>query len=226
MQKLNARLAAMFNLIHTGYDVIWDCCCDHGYLGMHILQAKLCTTVHFNDQVSSITDALQKKLHTYGAVNYAVITDSAAKLKLDENKKNLIILAGISGNTAIEIMQGIHRLNPQANIDYLLSPNYQILEVREYLISRDFALVHEELVFENAQTYEVIYISAQKHEQRKKTLTLTGEMWEIGNPQHQQYLAKLMFNYKNKMAQSAENFRAEMLDEYLEMNATIANKKD
>lgn len=221
MQKLNARLASIFNLIPEGYDVIWDCCCDHGYLGMHILQAKLCTTVNFVDQVSSITDTLQKKLHTYGAVNYAVITDSAANLKLDDNKKHLIILAGISGNTAIAIMKGLHRLNPQVYIDYLLSPNYQILEVREYLISRDFALAHEELVFENAQTYEVIYISAEKHEQRKEPLTLTGKMWEPGNRQHQQYLEKLIFNYRNKARKLTGQSCQAIINEYEKIKADI-----
>ncbi len=198
MQKLNARLAAIFNLIPEGYDVIWDCCCDHGYLGMHILQAKPYTTVHFVDQVASITDALQKKLQVYGAVNYAVITDSAANLKLDKNKKHLIILAGISGNTAIHIMQGLHALNPQTSIDYLLSPNYQILEVREYLAQRNVALLHEELVFVNGQTYEVIYVSGAKNPQHQESITLTGNMWEMDNPQHGAYLEKLIFHYRNK----------------------------
>jgi tRNA (adenine22-N1)-methyltransferase len=225
MQKLNARLTAIFNTIPEGYDAIWDCCCDHGYLGMFILQAKLCRTVYFVDQVASITDALQKKLHSYGAVNYAVITDSAANLKLDDDKKHLIILAGISGNTAIHIMQGLQALNPHSRIGYILSPNYQILAVREYLAGNNFCLIHEELVFENGQNYEVIYVSGAETGEQKIAVTLTGNMWDMHNAQHQQYLDKLIVNYKNKILKNPENNKEDMLDRYLNIKTSMCNEK-
>ncbi|QSA20815.1 SAM-dependent methyltransferase, partial [Vibrio furnissii] len=36
--KLSKRLQTIEKLVTQHYDHIWDCCCDHGFLGMTLLQ--------------------------------------------------------------------------------------------------------------------------------------------------------------------------------------------
>lgn len=214
--KLGKRLQALFDTIsnatsHATYDEIWDCCCDHGLLGMEILNRDICQQVHFVDMVADITRKLEQNLNHFSANTYTITTGSAANIQLNTANKQLIILAGISGRTVISIMKGIIALNhplqeltdnKQIDISYLISPNYHLYEVREYLIQQGFYLVSETIVFENNKSNEIILVSTKKpksvSEKANNLITPTGKMWEHNDQQHQNYLNSLIDHYQKK----------------------------
>jgi len=44
------------------YSVIWDCCCDHGLLGMSLLKRKRAGEVIFVDVIAKQMEKLEKTL--------------------------------------------------------------------------------------------------------------------------------------------------------------------
>lgn len=201
---LGARLQSIFEVLDSVqglyrnisgqgcYQIIWDCCCDHGYLGMHILREAFCEKLHFVDQLPHITRQIRTKLSMFSSEKFAVITGDAARLWFDPSKQHLVILAGISGRTVIRIMQGIQQHNPDGQIDFLLCPNDALYEVREYLRLCQLWMAHETIVFEKNRFYEVIYLRTNMADEKKERVSLTGNMWDMNNLQHLRYLAKLI----------------------------------
>ena len=60
--KLNKRLLALAGMVKQPYDLVWDCCCDHGLLGFKILADGLVKQVNFVDVVPDIIERLDAKL--------------------------------------------------------------------------------------------------------------------------------------------------------------------
>ena len=90
--KLKPRLRRLFGLIQAyagHYDSVWDCCCDHGYLGMKLLRKKVCSQVQFVDRVPHLMDDLRQRLGVFAPNSYTVLCDDAGNIDLD-TKKNLL----------------------------------------------------------------------------------------------------------------------------------------
>ncbi|MBP6518478.1 tRNA (adenine(22)-N(1))-methyltransferase TrmK [Shewanella sp.] len=63
--KISQRLQQIDSMITGHYDHIWDCCCDHGLLGMLLLERSAARHVHFVDCVPSLMQALELRLQRF-----------------------------------------------------------------------------------------------------------------------------------------------------------------
>lgn len=63
--KISQRLQQINSMISGHYDHIWDCCCDHGLLGMLLLERSAARQVHFVDCVPSLMQALELRLQRF-----------------------------------------------------------------------------------------------------------------------------------------------------------------
>lgn len=63
--KISQRLQQINSMISGHYDHIWDCCCDHGLLGMLLLERSAARHVHFVDCVPSLMQALELRLQRF-----------------------------------------------------------------------------------------------------------------------------------------------------------------
>lgn len=63
--KISQRLQQINGMITGHYDHIWDCCCDHGLLGMLLLERSAARHVHFVDCVPSLMQALELRLQRF-----------------------------------------------------------------------------------------------------------------------------------------------------------------
>ena len=61
--KLKKRLTYVLDLIKKDYDHIYDTCCDHGYLGMNLIERNQ-AKIHFIDCVPHIIKLLTNQLET------------------------------------------------------------------------------------------------------------------------------------------------------------------
>ncbi len=204
MQPLNdlgPRLQSLFDVVEQAqrqkrYDAIWDCCCDHGYLGLKILNELSYKVLYFVDQLPHITQPLADKLSPYSSDKYQVITADAASLHFESGQQHLVILAGINGKSAIAIVEAIRHNHPEAAIDFLLCPTNAMYDVREYLIEHRFSLEHESIVAEKGRYYELLYVRTKKAESDCSQVSALGQMWNKENPDHQRYLTKIIAHYK------------------------------
>lgn len=216
---LGSRLQSLFDVVERAqlppslhrYDRVWDCCCDHGYLGIEIVREALCEKLIFVDQVPHITQQLRTNLACFSEDDskngcsengYDILTCDASALCLDSNLNHLVILAGVSGRSVLMIMQALLQNHKTGQIDFLLCPTKSLYDVREYLVENQFYLLYESIVTEKKRQYEVIHVrspgSRGQKQNELRAISYTGEMWCGDNPEHRRYLAKLIAHYQRE----------------------------
>jgi len=185
--KLGKRLNAIYDEIpRETYDHIWDCCCDHGLLGMRVLEQGLAPHVHFVDIVPELMHQLEVNLERFFPINkgqpaqWQVHCSSASAIPIQNHAstKHLVVIAGVGGDLTAELVQTIHTNNPKAEIDFLLCPVRHLYHLRCTLKSLNFGMLNETLVEENKRIYEVLYLCSAK--QVLPRAQSTSDINEIG----------------------------------------------
>ncbi|MGF1765022.1 tRNA (adenine(22)-N(1))-methyltransferase [Aliivibrio kagoshimensis] len=217
---LSLRLTSIEQMVSKTYDHIWDCCCDHGQLGIELMQQNMRSTVHFVDVVEPIMLQLEQQLQlqsSKGMVgkNWRIHCLDVARLPLSEvenaNKASqLVIIAGVGGDLLIELVHSIVSLHPTLNLEFILCPVHHNFKVREALIAMDFGLIDECLVKENRRYYEVLHLSQQEITPLSR---VGSKMWNFGRKEDCHYL-KLTIEHYQRVAQSGDDKVNRILYDY------------
>lgn len=201
--KLGKRLQQIEQMVNTNnYSHIWDCCCDHGFLGANLLNHDAQTTVHFVDIVPDLIDQLTAKLQRFDSSATArwqthCLDVEALPLKQYEGKQ-LIIIAGVGGDLVQQFVSELYRQHPELNLEFLLCPVHHHFALRQTLIELNFSLIDEKLVEENRRFYEVIHVSTTSG---YKPISPVGDtLWHSNSAANQdiaeRYLAKTLAHYR------------------------------
>jgi tRNA (adenine22-N1)-methyltransferase len=214
--KLGHRLEQIAGMVTRHYTHIWDCCCDHGLLGFHLMQRGLADTVHFLDSVAPLVDEVEAKLKTYSRPSeppadplsagqpprWAVHCQDLASLVLPERPGScastqadqLIIIAGVGGEKMVEFISAIQANNPGVTLEFLLCPVRYTYHLRQALIGANLGLISEQLVWENKRFYELIHVSSAS----SQVLSPVGssQMWDLDQSPHRRYLDQLLSHYR------------------------------
>ena len=196
LARLSPRLNSIFELIgkiqeDQPYPYIWDCCCDHGYLGIKILANEMCEKMVFVDKLPHIIEQLNNKLAPFDTGKHELITADAGELKFSADQKHLVILAGVGGDTSVEIVKSIEINHPAIQIDYIFCPSSSKKTLREYLAQNKFALLDETLVSDNKRYYEILLVKGKASGDDYSKVSPACELWDEDNPEHQRYLNKI-----------------------------------
>lgn len=217
--NLSTRLNSILEMIDGQYDHIWDCCCDHGYLGQAILQEKPEAKVHFLDVVESITSKLKQHLSSsdYPNDRWQVYCEDLQQLclPLPENATNiqhrhLLIIAGVGGDLTLDMVQAVLKNNPDCHIDFLICPVRQLHKVRSGVKTLGLGLVNEKIVKDGGRYYEAIHLSTLSEDDIP---AVGGSMWDLAKDDHQEYLRQNISHYQRMQAQGNESAR-KILAEY------------
>jgi len=203
---LSKRLQNIDGMISKEYDHIWDCCCDHGLLGIYLLARNAATIIHFVDVVEPLMDDLVSRLLTHQAdhVRQATLQNKspsewqvhcfgAEKIPIEGNGSNLVIVAGVGGDLLIEIVEAILLRHPNQDLEFLLCPVHHNYKVRQSLISLGLNLIDEKLVKENKRFYEVIHAARET----KQSISPVGSMmWDFSREDDNEYLKQTLAHYQ------------------------------
>ncbi len=220
--KLSNRLSAINALITQPYDVIWDCCCDHGLLGMAILKREIAKKVMFVDIVPQLMSELNYRLTRYASAqsysDWRVLCKDVGSIALAENKKQLVIIAGVGGELLLALIQQIianHSQQVLAKINFIVCPVHHSYSLREGLDELNLGLISEQIIVENKRFYEVLQFSFAS----TIKITATGSaMWDLSNRDHSNYLNKLLQHYTRMAQQSPQRFEKVINDYKLLLN--------
>lgn len=209
--KINKRLAALSEMVSSPYDIVWDCCCDHGLLGMKILAECDVKQVNFIDIVPEIMHTLAAKMTAHAdkfpeTAKWNVICNDVSTLDLSisnnysgkseqqspkQSPKQLVIISGVGGDLMIEMVKALVSRHADIDIDYLLCPVQHTYKVRKALIDLRFKLKQERLIIDNHRGYELFLVNQNEG----VDIALTGDsMWE-NNEAHRRYLSNLIVHY-------------------------------
>jgi tRNA (adenine22-N1)-methyltransferase len=202
--KLSKRLSAINECLTDPYDIIWDCCCDHGYLGISLLQRDAAKQVVFVDIVPKLMDKLSNKLTELNKLQnlgnkkacYQVLCQDVGNIELHESANQVVIIAGIGGELLLSLLKKIVAGNSRrqlATCRFILCPVHHTYALRVGIKRLGFGLLSEQIIVENKRYYEIINVSfnALKH------ITGTGStMWDFTKVEHRQYQQQLLSHYK------------------------------
>lgn len=211
--RLSKRLTALFNQVPIGYDAIWDLCCDHGRLGLALLETERAPLVHFNDSVPSILADLQQRLERYGAVNFQLHQSPAEQLQLPEQGRQLLILAGVGDELSVRIIDALSQQRPVSQLDWLISPANNLFQLRAFLQQRQFGLIDEGLVFDNGRGYEWLYVSQDRY-RATDDINNPATFWNAQLPEHRRHLQKLLRHSLQQQRQPGQHQAAAAAQAY------------
>lgn len=208
--KLSKRLDLISKHVYDVYDHIWDCCCDHGLLGAHLLNRNISAQIHFVDIVPTILDTLTQQLaqfypQTESSPKWAVHCLDVALLPLNDflNKKHLVIIAGIGGELTAKLVAKIIATNPTSDVEFILCPVHHTYQLRKQLIALKLNVLGEHIINENKRFYELIHVS--KNGEIPLSATGSTNMWQTTDHIPLLYLKKLIVHYKKIAAGQSQN---------------------
>lgn len=223
MKKISKRLQKIDSMVNSPYQSIWDCCCDHGLLGLTLLKRKAANKIHFVDIVPSLTTHLEKLLQQhFNSSDYAqhwqVHCIDVAELPLKAQGKQLVIIAGVGGELLVKFIETIINqfqqklpISSTSELEFILCPVHHNYQVRQALISYNFTLIDESIVTENNRFYEVIHVKKQfpakpgLKETDNKISPIGDKMWDFTTKTHQQYLSKIIDHYQRMLFAAKSN---------------------
>ncbi|MFA0080177.1 tRNA (adenine(22)-N(1))-methyltransferase TrmK [Vibrio artabrorum] len=216
--KLSHRLQTLHSLVSNDYQHIWDCCCDHGFLGVQLLSDNKAPQIHFVDIVPSLMNELKGKLthyfpqdshteqHIYS--QWQVYCLDVAAIPLHKHTgRHLVIIAGVGGDLTQKLVDDIHRQHPNTAIDFLLCPVHQQFELRSHLKSLNFALIDEVLIEENRRYYEILLVSNNQGD--RKNCPPVRDISNVGD--------KIWIPIDQQQLQISQQYKAKTLQHYLRM---------
>jgi tRNA (adenine22-N1)-methyltransferase len=144
------------------HSVLYDLCCDHGYIGWAAWDQKPLAGLVFVDQspnaLRAVHEALQERALAADP-RIQVINDAAENIKLDTRPSDLVI-AGVGIRTIVTIIRalfpeglGPHRL--------IICPEKNSLELRSFLQTQSLGLVAEDVVMEAERFREIIVLEGK-----------------------------------------------------------------
>ena len=199
--KLSKRLKQIDSMVTAEYEHIWDCCCDHGFLGAALLNRQAGAKIHFVDIVPELMVNLTQKLtRFYRHLNtWQTHCIDVSLLPLSQHDGNhLVIIAGIGGDLMSDLVKHISKSHPDLDIEFLLCPVHHLVEMRQSLAELNLSLKAESLIEENGRYYEVIHVTNSA--KAFNPISLTGELfWQTDCAMqartNQQYLNKKLKHY-------------------------------
>ncbi|WP_405631636.1 tRNA (adenine(22)-N(1))-methyltransferase [Pseudoalteromonas sp. Ld20] len=218
--KLSNRLNTINTLITESYDVIWDCCCDHGFLGMAILKRNLADKIIFVDIVPALMADLSKTLTRFScaqtAKQWQVKCQDVGSLELTPSAKQLVIIAGVGGELLLKLVQQIIINNTNhdlSKLSFILCPVHHTYSLRKGLHKLGLGLATEQIVLENKRFYEVLHVSFESEQPISSTGTI---MWEENNTAHRMYLCQLIKHYTRMINKDPVYFQ-NVLNDYQQL---------
>lgn len=199
--KLNKRLTELAQMVENPYDVVWDCCCDHGLLGLSILTNERVQQVNFVDVVPDIIEKLTQKMadishHLPQDKHWRLLCQDVSTLNFftdnSPEKKQLVIISGVGGELMISMLQSLMLRYRGADLDFLLCPVQHTYKLRSALNDLNFKLIKERLVIENGRGYEILLVNQHGNCPVSK---IGSKLWEP-IPSHAEYLSKLISHYQ------------------------------
>lgn len=211
--KLSQRLTALYQGIPKNqFHQIWDCCCDHGYLGQKLMTEHVKSHIHLVDVVPHLIDEISNRFKTLDYIQesqYSLHCMDAAAIRLDDTLDNLVIISGVGGDLLIEMVKAIVSNHPSlvatGSVSFLLCPVRQLHKVREGLNTLCLGLVEEKIVKDKQLFYEVIMVSNQS----KTNVSPVGDnMWNLKNKDHVEYRDTMIKHYSKQPSEYAKSLLA------------------
>lgn len=184
----------------------FDLCCDHGKLGISLLNKHSKSEVFFIDQIETITTNLATIIHSYipKGGKYKILTENILKFKYSFSPKN-IILIGIGTDLILKFLDYIELKKDDSII---ICSHKNPLKLRLELKKRGFMSEEESLICENNQFYDFIKINSKG----KKEILPIPDKGGLSNSKYLDYLSRLEKHLLQVSLNTEKDISSKLLD--------------
>jgi tRNA (adenine22-N1)-methyltransferase len=223
--KLAKRLQSISSFVSPNA-VLVDVGCDHGWLGIYLLENEKVKYVYGSDIAQGPLDNVRRNIDKYQVNKQMEAVLSDGLNAFEDITFTDAVIAGMGGSLIIEILDKNLGLLKDKNL--VLQPNVNVEGLRRYLLKHGFTIIDEAVVSENDISYNII--NAQKksdtiiNDYQPIEITygrhnlinnepLTIKMMEIDYAKYQGLLDKVVNNYAKH---DAFRKNMDMIEEYLD----------
>ncbi len=152
--KLDKRLRAVAEFVSQGA-VLADVGSDHAYLPSALLLDKKIKYAIATDVAAGPCKVAQTTLAMQGLTKLAEVRQGDGLQPLHPNEADCIVIAGMGGNTIMEILVA-SPLVAQSAAKLILQPMQVADKLRNYLVSNGYEIRDEDLVQDEEYLYEIM----------------------------------------------------------------------
>lgn len=152
---INDRLLACCDFIHPG-DRVADVGCDHGYLGIHLLQTGVAASVIASDLREGPLDSARKNAAKYGLSDKMTFFLSDGVQTIPRNF-DVLVCAGMGADTMISILTAAPWLKSN-QYRLILQCQTKTYLLRQYLSEQGYAIVRETVQRDGKFLYTIMEI--------------------------------------------------------------------
>jgi len=221
--KKGKRLQAIDRMVTRHYQHIWDCCCDHGLLGIEFLARDTANTIHFVDIVPSIMTKLERQLLSSfpdRSKQWRLHTIDVRELPIDQypiEDAHLIVIAGVGGELSLKMVNALVKKYPHYQLEFLLCPVRHQYQLREGLSLLGLSLLGEALHKEQKWYYEIIHLAAANAKNNASQRLIEqgvnefpveaagSILWHESSALHRDYLSKTIAHYQRSLRSLTKN---------------------
>lgn len=149
--ELSARMLANVGLLSEGLRVA-DVGCDHAHVAIYLLLHKIAKKVIAMDIGAGPLERAQENINLYGLEKEIEtrLSDGVQKLQIDE--VDAVLIAGMGGALMKKIILQDMELFGELT-EFVLQPQSEIFELRQFLAENDFEIIAEDLVYDEGKFY-------------------------------------------------------------------------
>lgn len=152
--KLSNRLEMVVSFVLPGKSAA-DVGTDHGHVPVELVRRGIVERAYAMDVRKGPLSKAEENIAAAGMKEKIETRLSDGVNKLNAGEADSVIIAGMGGELVIHIMEeGCHVWDTVKQ--WVLSPHSEIAKVREWLEGHGFAIVKEDMVFEEGKFYTVL----------------------------------------------------------------------
>ncbi|MBU5483500.1 class I SAM-dependent methyltransferase [Clostridium sp. MSJ-11] len=154
---ISMRLKTMANMVDK------CCCCadigtDHGYIPIYLIKKGICDKAIASDINKGPCNKAKKNIKKEELEDKIECRIGGGLTTIKVGEANVAVIAGMGGNLIRDIIE--ESIEVFKNLDYVIVQPVQNPEVlREYIYSKGYTIIEEELCFEEEKYYEIMKIA-------------------------------------------------------------------
>lgn len=153
----------------SGKGAVCDVGTDHAYLAIELLKSGKCRKVIASDVKEGPLEAARRNVEKYGVSDKVelVLSDGLENINLDGVTD--IVIAGMGGETIVNILEDYFYENCLEDIQLILQPMSKPEMLREFLYNRGYMNISERAVEDGNRIYTVICAKEGNYQFRQLT---------------------------------------------------------
>lgn len=173
MIQLSKRLQAVANLViaeskKKAIGCVADVGTDHGYIPIYLLEHGVCQRAIAMDIKKGPLQRAKEHIEQYGLGAYIETRLSDGLVALKKGETQVVVIAGMGGKTMEQILEQGKLVIDEETI-FILQPQSELKEFRQYLEKNHFCILCEDMICEDGKYYPMMVAKKGKSVKSDRT---------------------------------------------------------